>query len=206
MKRGANRRTLVGAGLGILLAAGAGTPVILQTLASHGFDVPTIAAPQSLLALLDARSPGEREKGALTATKTRKLASTTSDAKPHERALGKIIRPAPTAPSEFVQALTPPTPVVAAPAVAPPVTLADVIPPVTGTPGSGAPPITTLAAPPGGGNPGTPGTPGTPTTTVPDVPPAVPEPATWMMMLLGFGLIGSAMRRRAALPGATRAA
>jgi PEP-CTERM motif len=26
--------------------------------------------------------------------------------------------------------------------------------------------------------------------------PAVPEPATWMMMLFGFGLVGSAMRRR----------
>ena len=25
---------------------------------------------------------------------------------------------------------------------------------------------------------------------------AVPEPATWMMMLLGFGLIGGAVRRR----------
>jgi PEP-CTERM motif len=32
-------------------------------------------------------------------------------------------------------------------------------------------------------------------------PGAVPEPATWMMMILGFGLIGSAMRRRKA--GAT---
>jgi PEP-CTERM motif len=30
-------------------------------------------------------------------------------------------------------------------------------------------------------------------------PGAVPEPATWMMMILGFGLIGSAMRRRKAI-------
>jgi hypothetical protein len=29
-------------------------------------------------------------------------------------------------------------------------------------------------------------------------PSAVPEPATWAMMLLGFGLVGSAMRRRSA--------
>ena len=29
----------------------------------------------------------------------------------------------------------------------------------------------------------------------PTVPPAVPEPATWAMMLVGFGSIGSAMRR-----------
>jgi hypothetical protein len=27
-------------------------------------------------------------------------------------------------------------------------------------------------------------------------PPAVPEPATWSLMLLGFGAIGVAMRRR----------
>ena len=30
--------------------------------------------------------------------------------------------------------------------------------------------------------------------------PAVPEPATWMMMLFGFGLIGGAMRRRKTVP------
>ena len=29
-----------------------------------------------------------------------------------------------------------------------------------------------------------------------DVPPAVPEPATWAMMIAGFGLVGGAMRRR----------
>lgn len=29
-----------------------------------------------------------------------------------------------------------------------------------------------------------------------DVPPAVPEPATWAMMILGMGMIGGAMRRR----------
>jgi hypothetical protein len=28
------------------------------------------------------------------------------------------------------------------------------------------------------------------------VPPGVPEPATWMLMLLGFGAVGAAMRRR----------
>lgn len=37
------------------------------------------------------------------------------------------------------------------------------------------------------------GTPGTP-------PPAVPEPATWLMMLAGFGFMGAAIRRRKANP------
>lgn len=30
-----------------------------------------------------------------------------------------------------------------------------------------------------------------------DTPPAVPEPASWAMMIAGFGLVGGAMRRRA---------
>lgn len=34
-------------------------------------------------------------------------------------------------------------------------------------------------------------------------PAAVPEPATWAMMLGGFGLVGGAMRRRKASPGVT---
>jgi len=33
---------------------------------------------------------------------------------------------------------------------------------------------------------------------------AVPEPATWAMMLLGFGAIGFTMRRRKDLPRANR--
>lgn len=35
---------------------------------------------------------------------------------------------------------------------------------------------------------------------------AVPEPATWGMMILGFGMTGAAMRRRQALTGAARLA
>lgn len=35
-----------------------------------------------------------------------------------------------------------------------------------------------------------------PTRVVPNNPDAVPEPATWALMLGGFGLVGSAMRRR----------
>ena len=44
------------------------------------------------------------------------------------------------------------------------------------------------------------GTPGTITFTYnPTISAAVPEPATWAMMLAGFGLIGSGMRRRNAV-------
>ena len=32
------------------------------------------------------------------------------------------------------------------------------------------------------------------------IPSAVPEPATWAMMIVGFGLAGAAMRRRREAP------
>lgn len=205
MSQGARRKLTIGALASVGMVAVAATPLALQTMVSHGIDVPVLSTPKSLMALLDARSPGEREKGALTSTKVRKLA--TNGVKPRERALGKIVQPSAAPPAEFVEALTPPGTIVAAPPVAPPPTLADVIP---GLPGSAAPPGVGLVGSPGGGAPGvpgapsvpgTPGTPGTPQN--PDVPSAVPEPATWMMMLLGFGVIGSSMRRRR--PGLSKA-
>lgn len=42
-------------------------------------------------------------------------------------------------------------------------------------------------------------TPGAIITTPPEPAAPVPEPATWAMMIGGFGLIGTAMRRRVAL-------
>jgi len=209
VSQGARRKLTIGALASVGVVAVAGTPLALQTLASHGVDVPVLSAPKSLMALLDARSPGEREKGALTSTKPRKLA--VAAAKPSQRALGKIVRPSPAPPAEFVEALIPPGAVAAAPAIAPPPTLAEVIPTVGGIPGSGSPPGVALVGSPGGGGPGAPGAPGVPGTPEtplnPDVPSAVPEPATWMMMLLGFGVIGSSMRRRRhSLPGTPRLA
>ncbi|ODP36499.1 PEPxxWA-CTERM sorting domain-containing protein [Sphingomonas turrisvirgatae] len=50
--------------------------------------------------------------------------------------------------------------------------------PGTGNPGTGTP-----------GDPGTPTNPGTPTTPV-------PEPATWLIMIVGIAIIGGALRRR----------
>ncbi|WP_114227943.1 MULTISPECIES: PEPxxWA-CTERM sorting domain-containing protein [Sphingomonas] len=193
MNQGTKRNLTVGALLSAGLVAVAGTPLALQTLADHGYDVPTLSTPQSLLALLDARSPGERAKGALTATKTKKLAA--NAVRPHERALGKIVNPA--APNtDFAEALAPPAAAEVAPPLAPPPTLAEVLPKVTGVPGNSAPGGSVLVgAPGGGGGGGTPGTPGTPSAPPTDVP-AVPEPATWLTMLLGFGVIGSAQRRR----------
>jgi peptide/nickel transport system permease protein len=51
------------------------------------------------MALLDARSPGERQTGELTKTKARKPLAVVQ---PKERALGKIVQPTPS--REFVEA------------------------------------------------------------------------------------------------------
>ena len=64
------------------------------------------------------------------------------------------------------------------------------------------PPLDTiLPTDPGSGDhPGSASTGGS-TATQPDGPAAAPEPASWMMMLAGFGLVGGAMRSRRRKPG-----
>jgi hypothetical protein len=42
---------------------------------------------------------------------------------------------------------------------------------------------------PGGGGGGS-------TVTAPDTVPAIPEPGTWLMMIVGFGILGSWLRRQ----------
>jgi hypothetical protein len=83
------------------------------------------------------------------------------------------------------------------------------VPTAPGVPGGPTPPVV-VTPPDGGDQPVVPPTGGdnpTPLVVTPPteggVPPgggtptaAVPEPATWMMMILGFGLVGTATRRR----------
>jgi hypothetical protein len=165
-----------------------------------------VSSAQHLLAMLDARSPGEREKGELTSTKP---AAAVADS-PRQRALGKTFPPKPTPTEQLAKAIVPSPPAPPdqiVPPVAPP-TLAEVVAPaapfaapnlasvgpaifgVGGIGGGGAP----GGAPGGGGS-----APGGDTAVVTPTPPvtsAVPEPGTWLMMLVGFGMIGSAMPRR----------
>ena len=88
----------------------------------------------------------------------------------------------------------------APPPFAPPTTLASIF-----APGAGSASFT----PPGGGGVSGGGGGGVvhlPTTEPREqlpVPSAVPEPATWAMMLMGFGLIGWRIRRRRASPAAS---
>jgi hypothetical protein len=150
---------------------------------------------QTVAAMLAERSPGQRPEGALAQLKHKKQAAL------HERVLPKVRAPAPSA----YEALAgpPPSPPLAPPPEAPLYTAVASPPtpiiPVTG--GGGGPPVLSNIPPPGGGGGGfTP--PIVTTTETPVTPPTpvtpVPEPTTWAMMIVGFGLIGRALRRKRA--------
>nr|WP_245198000.1 PEPxxWA-CTERM sorting domain-containing protein [Sphingomonas kaistensis] len=204
MKVNAARARITVVGL-VCLAAIASAPLAvggfgsLGSFGTQGIALPSLASAQQLMAMLDARSPGEREKGALTQTKVKQRLAFV----PRERALGKTFPPKPSPMEQLVKVVVPaPPPVQIVPPIAPlvPPTTADIINPAT---------LVASLPPVGGGTPIIGGgggllPPPPPTGTVPptgEVPPgtpvsAVPEPGTWLTMLLGFGMIGTAMNRR----------
>lgn len=141
------------------------------------------ARAESLADLLDQRSPGARIGGALTKTKHRTLAERSAPPAAAPEDLAQVIAPPETA--------MVPVPLGAAPDLeylSPPQTLASLVAPPQVV-GSGG------CCGGGGGKPGTPGGPLSPPSAPPLQTPAVPEPATWMTMLLGFGFTGWALRR-----------
>jgi len=161
------------------------------------------ALGETVASLFGSRSPGERADGTFANMKQRKHPAL------HQRALPKVRR-GPTAPVAVASPVAPTIPPEAAP----------LYNAVTGAPKAGAPGTQIAFSPPGGGGapvfpgvfapgggggvvgpppvtigpPETPVTPITPVTPVP-LTPSVPEPATWMMMLLGFGSMGGFVRR-----------
>lgn len=142
---------------------------------------------KTVAAMLADRSPGQRPKGALASLKHKRAPLL------HERALPKVRQP--ESPLLGIVGTPPIPPVEAAPTtplysmVAAPTEL---LPPVSIVPaGPVGPPANT---PPSGGGIIVPPVTPTETPTVP-VTPAVPEPNTWAMMLLGFALVGWAVRR-----------
>ncbi|MET1755598.1 PEPxxWA-CTERM sorting domain-containing protein [Novosphingobium sp. RD2P27] len=157
------------------------------------------SAARSPLSIFASRSPGARADGALFRTKRRLAAAPRSRPRPavvipRERVLSPVrIRPggplqiAPGAPNVAPQGLSldaVPLPTsVPGPAFRSPY-IPDVgsgyLPFPPGGPVIGAPPVE-------GGNPVPP-------------PPAVPEPATWMLLILGLGFVGAALRRQTRLP------
>ncbi|MEP7130581.1 MAG: PEPxxWA-CTERM sorting domain-containing protein [Sphingomicrobium sp.] len=156
-----------------------------------------VSRAKSLMELMDQRSPGARTEAELSKTKH----------------AGEVLAERqPVLPKNLAEVLSPPQPMpvpvdIDAPALA--MELASAIPPgiivppafppgggIVTPPGGGivTPPGGGIVTPPGGGDTPPPGPPDTPPDTPPG-PPPLPEPGTWMTMLLGFGLVGWALRR-----------
>jgi hypothetical protein len=154
----------------------------------------TLHGVQSVAAMLAERSPRARPDGALVNLKHKKAVL-------HERALPKIRGPIAPQPTPF-EALAGPPPIALPPPAPLFATVAGTptpIPPVGG--GPGGPPVLSDIPLPGGGGGGGGFTP--PPITTAEVPPpitpttpAVPEPASWSIMLLGFALVGFALKRQ----------
>lgn len=183
-KRRRNRQLLAAAGA-LLFAAGTATTVASFT----GTDLAgaAVVRAQSLVDLIAKRSPGGRTEAQLTKTKHHALAE--RDAAP----------PVPQVPANLAEVIAPPAQAIVPVDLGPPLQLGFLE----------APPLPTLFMPPPGGPPNVPppggggggccsGPPSSPPDTPPNTPPPppVPEPGTWLTMLLGFGFVGWAMRRQ----------
>lgn len=151
------------------------------------------------LAILSDRSPGERGLGALVQSKPHQAGA----GGPSERVLSPVLdRPAnpipvnlDNLPARALEVVDPGTSgIPGAPGnsiAAPPL-------PIPGLPGSSG-----GAIPPNAGNGGGISPPGPPPAPPPQVITPVPEPATWVMMIVGVALIGQQLRRRQAARSAT---
>lgn len=191
MRRASKRRRglgLASALVVLILAIAVALPV--PSLGGASVAVAAIQKAKSFVELMHQRSPGKRLVGHLVKTKHKKLAA-------HERALPKVRKPLPefaaipplgTLPPALVDLVAPPVPMQMASLEAIPVG-----PFETGLPG----PPGLFIPPPGGFVVPPTETPGGPPPVVPPPgppPPAVPEPATWAMMLIGFAMIGWTLR------------
>lgn len=163
-----------------------------------------VTKAQSLADLIGGRSPGIRIEGELTKTRhsralarmrPRKGSQVAADARaPKVQApqLAELVPSAPIAgPFELQQPLAVPE------LTAPPQSLASIVAPDEGTGG--------LPGGPSGGSPPA-SFPGPEPKEPVIVPSAVPEPATWAMMLAGFGMLGWHVRRGKRAAGDAEAA
>ncbi|MEP6982527.1 MAG: PEPxxWA-CTERM sorting domain-containing protein [Sphingomicrobium sp.] len=192
--------TIAGAALALALI----TAVSVTTFGDVNLANAAIARAKSFIELMQQRSPGKRTQAHLMKIK-HKLARHIQ--RPHERALPKVRYAIPSVPFEsppaLIDILAPPIPITTASLEAlpiPPLFQALITPPgIFGPPPPGffiVPSLTPPASPPPIVQPPTVQPPIPQPTIVQPPPSAVPEPATWISMLLGFGLIGWQLRRR----------
>lgn len=144
---------------------------------------------KSLFALLSARSPGERATAQLADTKPARGSKTVALTPPRQRALPKV---QPAKPSDDFGDLLlgmPDDVLVPEFAFLPPITTLELAPTGGGTPSAGGTIPTGCCGGGGGGGGGDDDPP-------PGDVPAVPEPGTWAMLMLGLFGCGSMLRRR----------
>ena len=173
------------------LAAAAGVPLSLSLVGVTGNDVvhAAVSGANSLADLLGKRSPGERTTAQLTKTKHAKRPSYAVAPPDRQSIAPRAIRKHDF--DEVAQLLVAPPPTVD---ILPPFEEASVAAPTIGDVVGSTPGI--FATPPGGGG----GSSSFPASDPPRQPvPAVPEPATWATMLLGFAIMGWRMRRHPAM-------
>jgi hypothetical protein len=184
VRRHRERRRLLAASGGALSIAVASA---LSVANFAGVDVAAaaISKAQSFLELMHRRSPGVRTQAHLTKIKHKQHRVLAERSLPE---LPEIPAIAPVPPA--VDIFAPPLqPALAAFPEAPVLAAAAYPAPLFFVPPIGA----VFAPPPPGGSAGPPS--GPPEQPPPGQPPAVPEPGTWAMMILGFGLTGWALRR-----------
>lgn len=170
----------------LILAAGGAVAIASAALFMSGVTPVSIPGTADLAALMKERSPGAREKGALS-----KKARIAAPALAAKKALPVAAAAPPVAPTP---AMVAPAPVgtlpaaAAAPAALVPAASGGFVPLMLPLLLPGGDDDTTIITPPGG--------PVTPPVEEPPPPPPIPEPSTWLMMISGFGLLGFALRRR----------
>lgn len=170
----------------------------------HGAgSLPGAEQVRNILAMMSTRSPGTR--GAAELVKHR--AGPTAADIPEQRALGKVFdAPGPGDVVDEAVAALAPVPFIIPDALspAPLATLSSVPAPLAYGGGGGGGPLLFVGGGGGGGSTGGGGGggggsntgpgPGTPEAHIPTAP--VPEPQTWLLLIVGFGLCGAALRRR----------
>jgi len=168
------------------------TPLSYALISATVCENGPVAAPVEPLRLAMARAPLEPETGVAvpdTGGDTFFPGVTSPD-------LPSTVSPGPGG----TDVVIPPVPPVEPPEVTPPVVTPPEVTPPDKPPLTPEPPITTPPVNPPTGPPVVTPPTGPPIVTPPTEPPvtAVPEPATWALLIAGFGLVGARLRRRRA--------